>query len=51
MSTWEELALEAEVLHLKYKPAEGQFPPLPNAYDFSRLAELVATICRSKVES
>lgn len=44
-------AAEAEVLRLKYLPPEGKFPPLPNAYDFSRLAGLVATVARSMMES
>lgn len=46
---WEDVATEAQVLQLKYQPAEGQFPPLPNAYDFSRLAALVATLAKDRM--
>ena len=46
---WEDVATEAEVLHFKYHPVEGQFPPLPNAYDFSRLAALVAAIAKDRM--
>ena len=48
-TNWQDVATEAEVLHLKYQPEPGQFPAMPNAYDFSRLAALVAAIAKDRM--